>query len=220
MSLPLLKTLRFALALGFLSIVGAGLVIEIVHAYSHARPVEVLVRMFSLSYEQNLPTWYATCLLFSCGLLLTAITCGVTARRLPHRRRWAILAVGFFYMSLDEAVELHEHLGGLFGGAGLLYFDWVIPASVVVVLVGIGYWSFLRDLAPRRRRQFLVAGALYIGGAVGVELPLGWWTEQAGSDNVVYALIDWVEEALELLGASVFLFALAEHWREQEEAEA
>jgi hypothetical protein len=112
-------------------------------------------------------------------------------------------------MSLDEAIELH---GGLFGGSGLLYFDWVVPASVVVAIVAAVYWPFLRDLVPQRRRQFVTTAALYLGGALLLELPLGWWTERAGSDTAGYALIDWVEETLELAGASWFLLALVAHW--------
>ncbi|WP_228680788.1 hypothetical protein [Myxococcus xanthus] len=48
-----------------------------------------------------------------------------------------------------------------------------------------------------------------------MELPLGWWAEQHGNDNLVYALIDHVEEALELIGASLFLAALAEELGER-----
>jgi hypothetical protein len=61
------------------------------------------------------------------------------------------------------------------------------------------------------RRQFLIAGAIYVGGALGMELPLGWWTERAGSDNLVYALIDGVEETMELSGTTLFLLALVEY---------
>lgn len=215
---PLSQQLRPVLWLGLGLLAAAGLVVELLHVGSHSEPIELLVRMLSLSYEQNLPTWYASSLLFSCGLALAAITRDARARRLPHRGRWAVLAAGFFYMSVDEAVELHEHLGGHFGGEGLLYFDWVIPASVVVLVVGAAYWPFLRALPARRRRQFLLAGALYVGGAVAFELPLGWWTERAGEENVVYALIDWGEELLELVGASLFLLSLLEHWQQREEA--
>ena len=47
-----------------------------------------------------------------------------------------------------------------------------------------------------------------MGGALGIELPLGYWTDVAGDTNMVYALIDLVEESMELLGVSLFLCAL------------
>jgi len=199
-------------------VAGAGLAVELVHTRSHAPAVERLVELCSLSYEANLPTWYASSLLLACALLLTAIAGDAAARGGPRRRHWAGLAAGFFLMSLDEAIELHEHLGGLVGAGGPLYFDWIVPAAIVVAAVAAIYLPFLRELPPRRRRWFVLAGALYVGGAVGVEVPLGWWTDHAGTDNAVYALIDWVEETLELAGATLFLLALAERWHERAEA--
>ncbi|HYX90280.1 MAG TPA: hypothetical protein VE782_01860, partial [Myxococcaceae bacterium] len=61
-----------------------------------------------------------------------------------------------------------------------------------------------------RRWQFILAGALYVGGALVMELPLGWWYERAGDANLVYAAIDHLEETLEMIGASLFLSALVE----------
>ncbi len=44
-----------------------------------------------------------------------------------------------------------------------------------------------------------------------MELPLGYWTDVAGSHNFVYAMIDLVEESMELIGVSVFLYSLVEY---------
>ncbi len=187
-----------------------GLGVELAHARSHAPAVEVLVGFLSLSYEGNLPTWYAASLLLLCAVML-----GVVASEIPSggsgRRHWWALAILFGFMSLDEAAEMHEHLGGLIGTGGVLYFDWVIPAAVVVALVGLAYLPFLRQLPPRTRNRFVLAGAIYVGGALLMELPLGWWTERHGAENLGYALIDWVEEVLELAGVSGFLAAILDH---------
>ena len=67
-------------------------------------------------------------------------------------------------MSLDEAIEIHEHLGGLVEGRGLLFFSWVIPAFVVVGALGLAFSRFLARLEPIDRRRFVLAGALYVGG--------------------------------------------------------
>lgn len=196
----------------------AGLAVELVHSRSHAPAVETFVDLLSLSLEGNVPTWYSSCLLFSCAIVLGAIAFDVGLRGGPRRLHWLGLAVGFLCMSIDEAVGLHEHLGGLIGTGGLLYFDWVIPATAVIALVALVYFPFLRDLQARRRRRFIVAGVVYLVGAVGMELPLGWWTERAGDANTTYALIDWIEESMEIAGVSIFLLALVERWHDRAEA--
>jgi hypothetical protein len=215
---PLHEQIARPAAVAAALVAGAGLAVELVHTRSHAPAVETLVELFSLSHEANLPTWYASSLLLGCALLLAAITIDVAARGGRHRARWTGLAAGFTLMSLDEAIEIHEHLGGHLGGEGVLYFDWVIPAALGVAAIGLLYLPFLRDLPPRRRGKFVAAAAIYLAGAVLTELPLGWWTDRAGDDNAVYAMIDWVEESLELAGATLFLVALAERWHERAEA--
>lgn len=177
-----------------------GLCAEVTH-------MGALVPKLSLSYEGNVPTWLATVLLFSCALAAGAIA----RRALTFRRHWWGVAAVFAYASLDEAAELHEHLGGNFALGGVLYFDWIIPAGVLLVCLGVIFWPFVRALEPATRRRLVIAGCIYIGGAVLMELPLGWWTDRAGSDSLGYALIDWVEETMELAGASLALLALVKH---------
>lgn len=45
-------------------------------------------------------------------------------------------------------------------------------------------------------------------------LCLCWWTEQRGTDGLGYALIDWVEETLEMVGVVLALVALVAHHQE------
>jgi hypothetical protein len=175
--------------------------------------VQKAVAFFSLSYEHNLPSWYASMLLFACAIALGVVARGVSARGEPFARHWWVLAIGFGYMSLDEAVELHEHLGGLLSLHGPLYFSWIVPASAVVLIVLASYARFLRALPSATRWRFVAAGAVYVGGAVGMEIPLGWWTERHGDENFTYALIDWIEETLELLGATWFLVSVLGYLR-------
>jgi hypothetical protein len=47
-----------------------------------------------------------------------------------------------------------------------------------------------------------------------MELPLGWITENGGVDGLGYALVDWIEEAMEMVGASLALVALVAHRQE------
>jgi hypothetical protein len=130
-----------------------------------------VVLLFSLSYEGNVPTWYASSLLLLCSAALAAI-----ARREQAPRPWWALCAIFAYLSLDEAVEIHEYLAYVVVGEGVLHFSWVIPAAVIVAVVGALFVPFLRALPVASRRRFVVAGVIYVGGALGMELPLGYWT--------------------------------------------
>lgn len=172
---------------------------------------DAYVSYFSLSYEQNVPTYYSSVLLLLCALLLALIAAGVKKCSERHLGHWRVLAVGFSYMSLDEAVEIHEFAGGLLDLSGVLYFSWVVPAAVVVTVVALAYIPFLRELDRRTRIRFVIAGLVYVGGALVMELPLGYWTEQHGSDSTGYAVIDFVEEALEIIGVSLFVIALLDY---------
>jgi hypothetical protein len=179
---------------------GAGLAVEL----AHDRVPEQVLLHFSLSYEGNIPTWLSSSLLLGCAIVAGLIASEATA----WRRHWWGMMIAFGWVSLDEAAEIHEHLGGLIGTHGILYFDWVIPAMGVVLVLAVIYWPFLRALPRVTRNRMLLAAVIYVGGAAGMELPLGWWTERHGNAGLGYALIDWVEETMEMIGAAVALLAL------------
>jgi hypothetical protein len=206
------RALRRWLFAGVAVISGLGLAVELWHARSDAAVLEALVPKLSLSYEHNVPTWFSSSLLLACALAAGAIARSA-ARWRPH---WWGMAIAFGYVSLDEAAEIHEHLGGHLDTSGVLYFDWVIPAVAILGVLAAVYLRFMLALPAATRLRLLLAGVVYIGGAVGMELPLGWWTERAGPDSLGYALIDWVEETLELVGASLAVVALVRHRQEEE----
>jgi hypothetical protein len=174
-----------------------------------------LIDYFSLSEESNVPTWYSSALLLANAgaFALIAATRGPGKGEL--RVHWAGLALLFLYMSIDEMVQIHEWLNalpplqGFHGGLhGFLYFSWVIPAAIVVTLIALAYLPFLRRLPRATRKGLILAGAVYVGGAIGVELLLGKWTDLHGEENMGYALIDAVEEGMEIAGASILLSTL------------
>lgn len=203
--LPSPRRLRTLLVGSSLLLAAVGLGAEVDGA-RRGEPARRLVELLSLSYERNLPTAFASGLLLGCALALLAHARAAA----QHRKRWHVLAALFAYLAVDEAVGLHEALGVL-DLHGVLYFSWVVPAAALVLALGLFYLPFVRALPAPLRGQVVRAGVLYVGGALGMELPLGWWTERHGDANLTYALLDHVEELLELLGAALFLAALVEH---------
>jgi len=190
-----------------------GLVVEVgAWLTPDAEWVAVLWPRLSLSAEANVPTWFASSL-----LLVGAIAAGSIASRLAPgargRRHWWGIALALGFVSLDEVAGLHEHLGGHLDTGGILYFDWVIWAAPIVVVLALVYLRFLRALPSPLRERLVLAAVVYVAGALVMELPLGWWTDRWGTDSFGYALIDWIEETLELVGTTLALHALVAHGR-------
>lgn len=169
------------------------------------------IRLFGLGYEHNLPTWYVSCLLLLCALVLALIAVSKRRQRLPYVTRWWILAGAFLYISCDEAATIHENCCGYFNSHGVLFYGWVVPGMIVVVGMGILFLTFLGHLPRPTRRRFVIAGSIYVGGALLLDMACAYLHEQSGTNTVVYGIVDLVEEALETLGITLFLLALLDY---------
>ena len=192
-------------------IVAAGVLVEVLRPIYELKTKSGVVPLLSLSYEQNIPTFYPAILLLVCSLLLSLVAVGARANGERFVRHWWVLAAGFLYIAFDEMLEFHEQLSKLMALDGVLHFSWIVPAAILVLALGAAYIPFLRALPRPIALRFVLAGAVYVGGAVGMELPLGWWTVRHGEDNLGYGLIDAVEEALEMLGLNLFVLVLLDH---------
>lgn len=189
----------------------AGLMAEAVKYLWPLQAAEWPLGFLSLSYEHNLPTWFSSSLILLCGAMLGQISFSQSGHGAQFRRHWRTLALIFVYISLDESVEIHEMLNSIYHTSGFFYFGWVIPFGALVVVLGFSYWKFVMQLPQQTRKRFILAGGLYVGGALGVELPLGYWTDLHGDENLTYGMLDWVEESMEIVGMSVFAWALASY---------
>ena len=98
------------------------------------------VRLFDVDKEGNVPAWYSSAALLIASALLAVIAGAKRQRRAPYWIHWSALALIFLYISLDETAEIHElsvlPLRTALRLHGVFYFAWVIPAAVVVLVVG------------------------------------------------------------------------------------
>jgi hypothetical protein len=166
----------------------------------------------NMNGELSIPTLVSTLLLTACAMLLALITLHAHRTGDRYTRWWGGLVIAFLYVAADEAVALHEAtidpIRDLLGVTeGWLFFAWVIPAGVLLLLMALLYRSLLFSLPATTRNQFILAGILFAAGALGVELISGWYLSVRG-DSFTYELIGALEEALELLGIITFLTAL------------
>jgi hypothetical protein len=173
-----------------------------------------LVRLLDVNQEAAIPAWFSSAALLGCGVVLAVIASVKRGRGARDTLHWVSLAVLFVYLSVDEAAGIHELWGeplrGYLPREGYLYFTWVLPAVFVVGAVALVYLRFVWNLPATTRFQFVVAAALFVGGALGVETLSGKWVSEFGR-TFGFSLLNTVEEALELCGIAVFLFALLQY---------
>lgn len=212
------RRLLVVLPLVVASLTVVSLVLSLVDVRTSAPPFDGFNRLlltFDTDLEANVPAWFSTALLLSSALLLWGTAKEAAARGDRWTRHWGVLALALAYISLDELSQLHElaipQVDALLGTRGVLTFGWVIIAAPLVLVFAALYVGFLRALPRRTAVLFLLAGAVYVGGALGVELVGGWIYDEMGPETVAYVLATSVEELGEMLGASLFLFAVADH---------
>jgi hypothetical protein len=187
------------------------------YEYGH-RNLLGLVHTFSLDGEGTAGAYFSSVQLFIAALLLTVIA-KVQRNSPKDARPWLVLALGFYFLSADEAIALHERLAQPMqelmgkGKLGLLYVGWIVPAAIGAGVVGIYFLPFLFRLPLSTRRHFVAAAVLFLGGAVGVEAVEGRYVEEHGMDNLGFSLYVFVEEGMEMIGILVFVRGLLRYLR-------
>jgi hypothetical protein len=173
------------------------------------------VAFFGVSGEGKLPTFYSGLTFLAAAALLGLIWAHERRRHGPFRWHWAALAVIFVLLAMDEMLELHELASDIVRSRlqiedGWFYNAWVIPAGVVLLFLSVLFLRFVMHLPARTRTLFIVAGAVFVSGAVGLEMAGGAYASVNGQD-LTYGVIASVEEVLEMAGIVVMLYALVDH---------
>jgi hypothetical protein len=177
----------------------------------------VAYRLFDADREANVPTWFSAALLLLIALLCLGVSTVLRDRSAPLRWYWVGLAVVFAYLSVDELAGIHEELiprlSLVVEARGALTYPWIIVAAPLVAVFAVVYVRFLRRVPSRTAGLLLLAGGLYVGGALGLEAGGGLIVDEDGEITLGYVLVTSAEELLEMTGASVCLYAVADHAR-------
>ncbi|WNN87359.1 hypothetical protein [Gloeocapsopsis dulcis] len=176
---------------------------------------DFLAELFNLNRELNIPTFYAMCLLLISSILLAIIAYAKQVRGDCLVRYWTALSILFFGLAIDEIISIHERmtkpLRSALNAGGLLYYAWIIPGAVFVLLCLLAFRKFFRNLPTKTRQLIFLAGSIFVSGAIGVEAVGGYYAHLYGEQNMTYAVIAGIEEFLEMLGVIVFIYALLSH---------
>jgi hypothetical protein len=202
------------------------------------------LRVFDVGEERSIPTWFESVQFLLCSILLGVVALATKQRGERYSLHWGVLSIILLILSVDEVASMHEAIGQElerllhnttgFTPGGAISFFWVVPGGVFVVIVLLAYLRFLAHLPRSTRRLFLFAGALFVVGALGIEMLTAQVVSSSGSiaDWVVSSsggVVGWesaraipqilkgvqtsIEEMFEMLGLTAFIYAMLAYAR-------
>lgn len=230
-----------ALVLLLLAALAGHLFVVFAHFVLHS-PVRAATELFDMDLEANLPTLLNVLLFFFAGGLF--YFAGLNEPK-GARWQWNFLALAMVFLGFDEGSQIHEKLmlvtlrlinHGQQSNVnmGWLYYAWVIPYGLgVLVLVAVFARFFLR-LPALTRKGLMISAVAYVFGAVFCEMWSGKvaerlegtpWTEAqvahlpctvypdlcALYQSSSYVAIYTLEETMEMVGLILCIHALMGH---------
>ena len=119
------------------------------------------------------------------------------------------------FLAFDESALLHEKTLNFtrdsFGTSGLLYYSWIIPFGMFALVVLLTYTRFLLALPRHTAVIFFLSGAVFVTGAIGLEMFEGQINEAGGYRSFDYMVLVTIEEILEMVGIFGFIYGLLNH---------
>ena len=169
--------------------------------------------LFNLDVEKNVPSIYSALLLVSSGFLLILIAIKTRGLKRKFVTHWLFLGIVFIFLAADEFFVIHEDwmnpIRENLNTSGLLYFAWIIPYIIFIVILFLVYLKFLKSLPKDIYIKFITSGSLYIFGGIIIESFGGKYIESHfwQKDGIYFAIITF-EEMFEIIGISLFLYTL------------
>jgi len=172
------------------------------------------IRMLDFDEEGNLPSLYSSLAIAFCALLLWIIT---KSEKTEGRAYWHWLGLSliFVYLAFDEGFAIHEEIGDFtedyIDASGYLYFAWVVPYGILGILFIISYMKFLFRIPKDIAIQFVIAGSMFVLGAVVLEVISAKEADLHDTYTVKYSVLYTIEELLEMISMVVFANALLKY---------
>lgn len=173
--------------------------------------------VLDLDFEESFYTWFSNVMLSAAAFMCFFLSLKDHGQTKNVKTQWRILGSLFFLLSADEMLSFHERISGIlstsFTTSGMFEFAWVIPALVIIPIFFFLFLPFIRHLHTHVSYTIIIAGAIFVFGAVGMEMIAGIFiSENNFQDDVftspMYRFLVNIEEGLEVLGVIVFIKAL------------
>jgi hypothetical protein len=174
-----------------------------------------LVEFLDLDFEEGLGTWANTTLHLLCASLSALAALVSRGRAERWERNWWTIAAVFTFLSLDEIGTLHEDLiapvRNAFDLGGVFYFPWIIPAVALGLVFLVTQLRFLQQHWQPLGRRLVVAGVLFVAGAVGVEMAEAVVAERGLKTTLLNDLLTGLQECAEIGAVMLAAVALLGH---------
>lgn len=178
-----------------------------------------LLRFFDVNSEGNLPSWYSSTQLLLLGILLAIFAWHNFKKNLIASWLLCFLAGLFLFLSLDEASEIHERIGGLtdfllpnadrsstaFGVTGIWTFVIGIPTFLFLAVLFLKLKPYFHK-TPTVLWKYFIGLTLFMLGAIGIETATNFIADKG---YIFAAGVLHFEELFEMMGITTMVWATA-----------
>jgi hypothetical protein len=177
----------------------------------HCADTHKILGVLDVEAERSFYTWFSASLLFLTGFLAFR-RADFIGRSGTHYWHWIFVSIIFVYLSADEALTGHEKLAKygamIVEPEGFFRYAWVVPAFGLVAVVVVSLIGMVRALPLREQLWTYASGAVFLGGAAGMEMISGKISDTWGEHTLAYQAVNSVEEAMEVIGVFMFIHVL------------
>jgi hypothetical protein len=175
-------------------------------------------QFFDVDRERSYPTVFSTFLFMLNGILLFAAW--HFDRSLPRSRAWLLLSGIFFFLMFDEFGGIHERTADFMdhalGDLGVANIAWIFLYAPLIVLLSLFLLRWFLNLDANLRKRLILSAAVFLGGAIGVELIEGYHQRQMNmEEDLIRQLICTVEETFEMSGLILLTWTLLKYFKDR-----
>lgn len=174
-------------------------------------------KLTNFNTEKNLPSVFSGFLHFFASIFLAVV--GFSAISIKTSQVfWFTMSFIFLFLGLDEILRIHETISGHTAmghqNNNPFLYTWIIYYGSALILMGAFFFKPLFQLPRKTLLNFILAGFIFILGAIGLENVAGQyiWTHQIDPEMVnvtpeIFVLYS-IEEFLEMFGVSFFILSI------------
>ena len=170
-----------------------------------------VMHLLDVGKEQSLATFFAVFNILIGSALTFWIYRSEKLRRSILRFYWLALSALLLYMAIDESATIHEkfiHLQEFFFDDSLPMIPshgWMLLGAVFAAIVGLAFIPFLLTVSRRTAVMFVIAGTIFLTGALGLEFVAAWMFSTGFADHayLINRMPVLLEEGCELTGIAI-----------------